>query len=139
MVNWKVRILNKNFWLAIIPAVILLAQAVLAVFGVTINFGETGEKLIAMVNAAFVVLAILGIVTDPTTEGMGDSIRAMRYDKPKPAGTDDKVEYAFTWETLRDESKKLLPSEQNKLLLELLAIRNAREAANTSAEKGNSR
>ena len=132
MINWKVRLLNKNFWLAIVPAVILLLQAILAVFGVTINFGETGEKLIAVVNAAFVVLAILGIVTDPTTEGVGDSVRAMQYQKPKPAGTtdDDGLGYAFTWETLRDEAEKLLPSEQSKLIHDLIMIRNAKEAAN---------
>lgn len=82
MINWKVRIKNKNFWLAIIPAVILLIQAVGAVFGLNINFGELADKLIAVVNAAFVVLAILGIVTDPTTHGMADSNRAMGYDEP---------------------------------------------------------
>jgi phi LC3 family holin len=35
-----------------------------------------------VVNAAFGVLAILGIVTDPTTPGVKDSTRAMTYDKP---------------------------------------------------------
>lgn len=131
MINWRVRLLNKNFWLSLIPAVILLVQVVLAVFGIAVDFGETGNKLLAVVNAAFAVLTIMGIVTDPTTEGVGDSVRALKYDKPKPSGTDDgDLEYVFTWETLRDESKKLLPSEQNKLLLELLAMRNAREAAN---------
>lgn len=82
MINWKVRIKNKNFWLAIIPAILLLIQVVAAVFGVTIDFGALSEKLIAVVNAAFVVLAILGIVVDPTTEGIGDSARAMTYTKP---------------------------------------------------------
>ncbi len=121
MINWKVRILNKNFWLAIIPAVILLLQAVLAVFGITADFGETGQKLIAVVNAVFVVLAILGIVTDPTTEGVGDSVRALGYEKPKPAGTDDAgLGYAFTWATLRDEAKKLSQVDQDKLVHDLI-------------------
>ena len=26
MINWKVRIRNRNFWLALIPAVLLLAH-----------------------------------------------------------------------------------------------------------------
>jgi len=82
MINWKVRIKNKNFWLSIIPAVILLIQAIGAVFGVTWDFGDLAQKLIAVVNAAFVVLAILGIVTDPTTAGVADSNRAMGYDEP---------------------------------------------------------
>lgn len=83
MINWKVRIKNRNFWLALIPAVLLLVQAVAAVFGASIDLGDLGDKLIAAVNAAFVVLAILGIVTDPTTSGISDSTQAMTYDKPK--------------------------------------------------------
>ena len=83
MINWTVRIKNKNFWLAIIPAVLLLAQAVAAVFGVTLDLSAFGEKLLAVVNAAFVVLAILGVVTDPTTRGVGDSEQALGYREPK--------------------------------------------------------
>ena len=83
MINWKVRIKNKNFWLALIPAVLLLVQVVAAVFGFTLNLGELGDKLLAVVNALFAVLAILGIVTDPTTTGVGDSKQALTYEKPK--------------------------------------------------------
>ena len=82
MINWKVRIKNKNFWITIIPAIILVIQAVAAIFGVTLELGEIGNKLVAVVNAVFVVLAILGIVTDPTTKGISDSERAMTYNKP---------------------------------------------------------
>lgn len=81
-INWIVRIKNKNFWMTVIPAVLLLVQVILAVFGVTIDIGDVGNKLIAVVNAAFGVLAILGIVTDPTTAGISDSARAMTYTKP---------------------------------------------------------
>lgn len=82
MINWKVRFKNKSFWLALIPAVLLLIQAVAAVFGFTLDFGELSDKLLAVVNAIFVVLTILGVVVDPTTEGTGDSARALGYDKP---------------------------------------------------------
>ena len=82
-INWKVRIKNKAFWMAIIPAVLLLIQVVLAVFGVKIDFGELGTKLLAVVDAVFVVLAILGIVNDPTTATLSDSNLAMTYKKPK--------------------------------------------------------
>lgn len=82
MINWGVRFKNKNFWLALIPAVLLLIQAVGAVFGYTLDFGELGNNLIEVVNTLFVVLAILGIVNDPTTAGIGDSTRALTYEKP---------------------------------------------------------
>ena len=80
--NWIVRIKNKAFWLAIIPAVLLLIQAVAAVVGYQLDFGDISDKLIAVVNAVFVVLSILGIVTDPTTDGLGDSTRALTYTTP---------------------------------------------------------
>ena len=81
-INWKVRIKNKIFWIALIPAVLLLVQTVCAVFGIELDFGSLQEKLIALVNALFAVLAILGIVADPTTEGLYDSKRAMTYEEP---------------------------------------------------------
>lgn len=83
MINWKVRFANKTFWLSLVPAVLLLVQVTAAVFGYTLDLGELGNRLVAVVNALFAVLAILGVVTDPTTKGLSDSIRAMGYDKPK--------------------------------------------------------
>lgn len=85
-INWTVRIKNKNFWLAIIPAILLLVQVVGNVFGFTLDLGDLGNKLIEVVNALFAVLAILGIVTDPTTAGVGDSAQAMTYTTPKKEG-----------------------------------------------------
>lgn len=81
--NWIVRIKNKNFWLTLIPAVLLLIQTVAAVFGFEVDFGELGNQLLAVVNAVFAVLVILGVVNDPTTKGLGDSKQALTYDKPK--------------------------------------------------------
>ena len=81
-VNWKVRLKNKAFWLAVIPAIALVAQAVAAVFGYTIDLTTMVGKLQAVVNAVFALLVILGIVVDPTTDGLSDSIRAMGYEEP---------------------------------------------------------
>lgn len=80
--NWKVRFKNKAFWLALIPAVALVAQAIAALFGYTIDLTTIVGKLQAVVNAVFALLVILGIVVDPTTSGVGDSDRAMSYSKP---------------------------------------------------------
>ena len=85
-INWIVRIKNKNFWLTIIPALLLLVQVVAALFGFTLDLGDLGNKLIDVVNALFVVLAILGVVTDPTTEGVADSTQALTYTEPKKEG-----------------------------------------------------
>ena len=88
MINWKVRIKNEKFWLAFIPAVLVLVETILALFGVVIDLGGFGNKLIAIVQAVFIVLAILGIVNDPTTDGFNDSRLALTYEKPK----EDEVE-----------------------------------------------
>lgn len=81
-INWKIRFLNRNFWLSLIPAVLLLIQVVAAVFGFQLDLGDLGNKLLAVVNAVFGVLVILGVVNDPTTNGLSDSSRAMGYIEP---------------------------------------------------------
>lgn len=82
-INWKVRISNKAFWITIIPAVLLLIQVIAAALGFKLDLSDLGDKLLDVVNAVFMVLAILGIVTDPTTAGVSDSKQALTYTKPK--------------------------------------------------------
>ena len=82
-INWTVRIKNKAFWVAITPAVLLLIQVVAALFGFTLELGVLGSKLLAVVNAAFAVLTILGVVNDPTTASLNDSKNALTYTEPK--------------------------------------------------------
>ena len=81
-INWRVRIANKEFWKALIPAVIVFIHALLGVFGVEINLGDIGNKLLALVEAVFLVLGIIGIINDPTTDGLRDSERALGYHEP---------------------------------------------------------
>jgi phi LC3 family holin len=80
--NFLVRIRNKAFWLAVIPAIALVAQSIAALFGYSIDLTTLVGKLQAVVNAVFALLVILGIVVDPTTEGINDSKRAMSYTEP---------------------------------------------------------
>ena len=82
-INWRVRLKNKTFWLSLIPAVLLLVQVIAAGFGYTLDLGELGNKLLAVVNALLAVLSILGVVTDPTTKGVSDSTQALSYEEPK--------------------------------------------------------
>lgn len=85
-INWKVRLKNKAFWLAIVPALLLLIQVVASVFGFTLDLGDLGNKLLSVVEAVFLVLGIVGIVNDPTTATLSDSNMAMTYDEPKAKG-----------------------------------------------------
>lgn len=82
-INRKLRLKNKTFWLALIPALLLLVQVCAAPLGYEWDFGVLNEQLAAIVNALFALLTILGITTDPTTAGLSDSTQALGYDAPR--------------------------------------------------------
>ena len=81
-VNWKLRFLSRQWWMAIIPAVALCFQAFADLFGVKLDFGDQTDKVMVAVDTLFAMLAIAGVSLDPTTAGWGDSERALKYDKP---------------------------------------------------------
>ena len=81
-INLVARAKNKLFWMAFIPAVILLVQMVAALFGWQLDLQDLQGKLLAVVDAVFGVLVVVGVVVDPTTAGVWDSARAMTYTKP---------------------------------------------------------
>ena len=82
-INWKVRINNKVFWVAIIPTLLLLVQQVCALFGVSLEIEWLSDQLISIAGTVFSILALLGVVADPTTKGVSDSQNAMTYTEPK--------------------------------------------------------
>lgn len=74
MINFKLRLQNKATLVALISAIFLMLQQ----FGL-----EIPHNIQEGVNTFVVILVILGIVTDPTTKGVGDSERALYYQKPR--------------------------------------------------------
>lgn len=83
MINLKVRLKNKIFWMSIIPAALILVQQICELFGISLDVSAISEKLIAIVGTIFAVLSLIGVVNDPTTEGLSDSEQALTYEKPK--------------------------------------------------------
>lgn len=81
-INWKVRVKNRAFWIAIIPALALLGKQVLELFGVNVDFTNVSKELLGIIETIFVILAIVGVITDPTTKGISDSERALGYSEP---------------------------------------------------------
>ena len=81
-INWKVRVKNRAFWIAIIPALALLGKQVLELFGVNVDFTNVSKELLGIIETIFVILAIVGVITDPTTKGISDSERALEYNEP---------------------------------------------------------
>jgi phi LC3 family holin len=88
MINWKVRLRNRNWVIAFLSQIMIIAQMVLAglnSLGI-IDFQLTDaiqNSVLAVANAVFVLLSLLGIVQDPTTKCYGDSERALQYKDPK--------------------------------------------------------
>jgi len=72
--DWKTRIRSKAFWITLVPAVVVLIQMIGNIFGLDMSkLTGLSEQLIAVINALFVVLSILGIAVDPTTKGLKDN------------------------------------------------------------------
>ena len=85
MINWKVRLKNPAFWTGLIGVLATLAISVAQLLGVDIAevVNSWQSALVALVTAVFGILALVGVVTDPTTSGVSDSNQALTYTKPK--------------------------------------------------------
>ncbi len=82
-INWKVRLKQPYFWIGL-AGVIFTATGLDAttftswgaVWDAFIGFWKNPYMIIS------VALAIIGVITDPTTAGLGDSVRALEYPSP---------------------------------------------------------
>lgn len=92
MINWKVRIKQKWFWITLIPLLFLLFDQVYDVVTLLIDF-SIGDALyqsplmtlvLEIIGLVFAILALVGFPVDMTTDGYGDSARALDYEDPFP-------------------------------------------------------
>lgn len=82
-INWILRLKNKTTLIAVIAALFLLAQQVLAMFGITWDYTALLTQITGAVGTVFTLLALLGVVVDPTTDKTSDSAQALTYTEPK--------------------------------------------------------
>ena len=80
-INWKLRFQNKTTLTAIILALVALVYQVLGLFGVVPKISQ--DELTTVIGMVINLLCLLGIVVDPTTNGVSDSARALTYDEPR--------------------------------------------------------
>ena len=73
-INWKLRFKNKTTLLAIASTVILLIQQ--------LGF-KLPDNIEDVVNTVLTLFVLLGVINDPTTEGISDSPKALTYNEPK--------------------------------------------------------
>lgn len=79
-INWKLRLRNKTTLTALVASAISLAYIVLGIFDIVP--GVTQSQLTDLAAAALNALVLLGVVVDPTTDGVSDSTRALGYTEP---------------------------------------------------------
>ena len=80
-INWKLRLQNKATLTALVMALVALVYQVLGLFGVVPKISE--DELTTVIGMVINLLCLLGIVVDPTTDGVSDSARALTYDTPR--------------------------------------------------------
>ncbi len=73
-INWKLRYKNKATLTAILATVVLLAQQL----GLKLP-----DNISEVFNTVLTLLVLLGIINDPTTAGIEDSVQALTYSVPK--------------------------------------------------------
>lgn len=77
MLNFKARLKNKTFLISGSVLVVALIYRVLAIFDVLPQISE--NQVLELISMGVNILALVGVVVDPTTEGLSDSQRAMTY------------------------------------------------------------
>lgn len=82
-INWRVRMNNLNFWIAFVPMLCLLIVEVAKLFGFELDLTFISDQLLSIIKTIFGLLALFGIVNDPTTAGPNDSVQALEYTAPK--------------------------------------------------------
>ena len=80
-INWKLRFQNKATLIAIVVQTVTLVYVVLGMFGIVPGIGEDQVKNLMYMLVE--LLCLLGIVVDPTTQGVCDSANALEYTEPK--------------------------------------------------------
>ena len=86
MINWKLRFKNKVTLWSIISLVVSMAYRILDAAGVVPPFSQ--DFILEIAADVLTLLGLLGIIVDPTTDGVADSKRAMSYEWPWRDGDD---------------------------------------------------
>ena len=79
-INWKVRLKNRLWLAAFTSLFITFIYGLLELLDVVPSISE--GRTIEIVQSVLTVLGLIGVVTDPTTAGIGDSERALGYEEP---------------------------------------------------------
>ena len=79
--NLKLRFKNKTTCIAIVTLAISFIYSCLGMIGIVPKISE--NDVLMVIKQLIDLLALMGILVDPTTAGIGDSARALTYFEPK--------------------------------------------------------
>ena len=79
-INWKVRFKNRVFLAAFASLCISFIYGMLDLFEIVPGLPE--GRTVEFIQSVLTVMGLLGIITDRTTAGIGDSERALGYEEP---------------------------------------------------------
>lgn len=80
-INWKLRLQNKTTLVTLIALCVTFVYQVLGLFGVVPTVSQ--DEVINTIGLLINILVVLGVVVDPTTDGINDSNNALNYKTPK--------------------------------------------------------
>ena len=79
-INWKVRFKNKLWLTSFISLCVGFVYNILRLCDIMPSFSQ--QLVMDIIGQILTFLGMIGVVQDPTTEGLGDSERAMSYEEP---------------------------------------------------------
>ena len=77
-INWKVRLTNKLWLVTVCSAILSIVYQIAELLGIAPSIPK--EQIMDLITTVLTVLALLGVIIDPTTDGIEDSARALEYD-----------------------------------------------------------
>ncbi len=80
-INWKLRFKNKTILVSLFGVVITFIYQILSIIGIAVPISE--DNISQLVALLINILVAVGVVVDPTTDGISDSERAMTYNVPR--------------------------------------------------------
>lgn len=80
-INWKVRFKHKSFWISLIALISIFLNQIASIFNVDITIFSS--QLTDLAETVLMIFIFLGIVIDPTTQGINDSDQALSYTEPR--------------------------------------------------------
>jgi phi LC3 family holin len=80
LINWKLRIKNKTTLICLISVVLSFIYNVLGMFEIVPPVSQ--EMVYNLCLSLIQILAAIGVVIDPTTQGLTDSTKALSYNRP---------------------------------------------------------